>query len=72
MKLNLACSFCGRTDEQVQRLIAGPQVFICDQCVATCNTILAEHPPRCPHNEHHRAGARTTPLVAVFRRVVVG
>jgi hypothetical protein len=45
MKLNLTCSFCGRTDEQVQRLIAGPQVFICDRCVATCNTILAEHPP---------------------------
>ena len=41
MKLNLTCSFCGRTDEQVQRLIAGPKVFICDQCVATCNTILA-------------------------------
>jgi len=45
MKLNLTCSFCGRSDEQVQRLIAGPKVFICDQCVATCNTILAEHPP---------------------------
>ena len=45
MKLNLTCSFCGRTDEQVQRLIAGPKVFICDRCVATCNTILAEHPP---------------------------
>jgi ATP-dependent protease Clp ATPase subunit len=45
MKLSLTCSFCGRTDEQVQRLIAGPKVFICDRCVATCNTILAKHPP---------------------------
>jgi ATP-dependent Clp protease ATP-binding subunit ClpX len=45
MKRNLTCSFCNRTDQQVQRLIAGPKVFICDQCVAACNTILAEHPP---------------------------
>jgi len=38
----LACSFCGKTQDQVQRLIAGPDVFICDECVALCNEILTQ------------------------------
>jgi ATP-dependent Clp protease ATP-binding subunit ClpX len=37
-----ACSFCGKTQDQVQRLIAGPDVFICDECVALCNEILTQ------------------------------
>jgi ATP-dependent Clp protease ATP-binding subunit ClpX len=36
------CSFCGKTDRQVARLIAGPGVFICNECVALCEDILAE------------------------------
>jgi ATP-dependent protease Clp ATPase subunit len=44
MRRPLTCSFCGRAGAQVQRLIAGPRVFICDECVARCNAILAEHP----------------------------
>jgi len=36
------CSFCGKTQEEVTRLIAGPGVFICDECVQLCNTILAD------------------------------
>jgi hypothetical protein len=36
----LRCSFCGKTDRQVERLIAGPAVYICDGCVKTCNKIL--------------------------------
>jgi ATP-dependent Clp protease ATP-binding subunit ClpX len=39
-----SCSFCGKGEEDVERLIAGPAVFICDECVAICNGILAEHP----------------------------
>ena len=36
------CSFCGKTDDQVARLIAGPGVFICNECVALCDDILQE------------------------------
>jgi len=36
----LACSFCGKTSEQVRRLIAGPRVYICDECVDLCNEII--------------------------------
>jgi hypothetical protein len=35
------CSFCGKQGEAVQRLIAGPAVFICNECVGLCNEILS-------------------------------
>lgn len=48
MTRKLRCSFCGRSEDQVRRLIAGPRVFICDGCVAACDAILARHPPPPP------------------------
>ena len=39
---HLQCSFCGKSQEQVKRLIAGPNVFICDECVVLCNEIISE------------------------------
>ena len=39
---NLKCSFCGKTQDQVKKLIAGPEVYICDECVELCNEILDE------------------------------
>ena len=38
----LKCSFCGKSQKQVQQLIAGPQIYICDECVALCNEIIEE------------------------------
>lgn len=38
----LKCSFCGKTQDQVKKLIAGPDVYICDECVDLCNEILEE------------------------------
>lgn len=38
----LRCSFCGKPQEQVQRLIAGPNVFICDECIQLCQEIIDE------------------------------
>ena len=39
---HLRCSFCGKSQEQVRKLIAGPGVYICDECVELCNEILEE------------------------------
>ena len=39
---NLSCSFCGKGQREVRRLIAGPTVYICDQCIGACNEIIAE------------------------------
>lgn len=39
---HLVCSFCGKTQDEVRKLVAGPGVFICDECVDLCNDILTE------------------------------
>jgi ATP-dependent Clp protease ATP-binding subunit ClpX len=36
------CSFCGKTNHETQRLIAGPSVFICDECIFLCLSILIQ------------------------------
>ena len=38
----LYCSFCGKSQHEVRKLIAGPSVFICDECVELCNDIIRE------------------------------
>ena len=41
-KDNLNCSFCGKSQKEVKKLIAGPSVFICDECISLCNEIIAD------------------------------
>ena len=38
----LYCSFCGKSQDEVRKLIAGPTVYICDECIDLCNDIIAE------------------------------
>ena len=38
----IKCSFCGKSQEQVRRLIAGPDVYICDECIELCHNIVDE------------------------------
>jgi ATP-dependent Clp protease ATP-binding subunit ClpX len=54
----VACSFCGKTSDAVHKLIKGPGVYICDECVAFCNDILAHSIP--PATE--RVAATPRPL----------
>ena len=39
---NVKCSFCGKSQESVERIIAGPGVFICDECIKVCNNIIED------------------------------
>ena len=39
---SLVCSFCGKSQKEVKKLIAGPTVYICDECIGLCNDIIAE------------------------------
>jgi len=39
---NLCCSFCGKSQKELRKLIAGPTVYICDECIELCNDIIAE------------------------------
>jgi ATP-dependent Clp protease ATP-binding subunit ClpX len=43
---HLRCSFCGKSKENVQKFISGPNVYICNECIALCNEILAEEEER--------------------------
>ena len=38
----IRCSFCGRTQDEVARLIEGPNVFICDNCIEFCSSLLLD------------------------------
>ncbi|HEY8206606.1 MAG TPA: ClpX C4-type zinc finger protein, partial [Myxococcaceae bacterium] len=44
--VNLSCSFCGKSQREVRKLIAGPTVYICDECIKLCNDIIAEENDR--------------------------
>lgn len=52
----IKCSFCGKTQDKVRKLIAGPGVYICDECISVCSSILEEdfgiHHPAMPAKEH--------------------
>jgi len=54
----LKCSFCGKTQEQVRKLVAGPGVYICDECIELCNEIIEEELAAGPHGH---AKPRTVP-----------
>jgi ATP-dependent Clp protease ATP-binding subunit ClpX len=41
---NLRCSFCGKGEDQVKKLVAGSKAYICDQCVAIADKIMKEAP----------------------------
>jgi ATP-dependent Clp protease ATP-binding subunit ClpX len=51
----LYCSFCGKSQHEVRKLIAGPSVFICDECIELCNDIIREE----TQTEHGAKGAKS-------------
>lgn len=38
----MKCSFCGKSEKEVDKLVAGPNVYICDGCIELCNQVIAE------------------------------
>ena len=47
----LYCSFCGKSQHEVKKLIAGPSVFICDECIDLCTDIIQEEIAKLPKEE---------------------
>ncbi|MBQ7668109.1 MAG: ATP-dependent Clp protease ATP-binding subunit ClpX [Clostridia bacterium] len=70
-KKQLKCSFCGKAQEQVKRLVAGPGVYICDECVALCNDIIGEE-----FDENHMPAMGELPkpkeIYSVLNQYVIG
>ena len=67
----LRCSFCGKSQEEVKKLIAGPHVYICDECVELCQEIMMEE-----WNEEQKSKAKTllkpTEIKAILDEHIVG
>jgi len=63
----LCCSFCGKNQREVKRLIAGPTVYICDECIGLCNDIIAEEIDR-----EERAGVLRAKLPGEVRALIAG
>jgi ATP-dependent Clp protease ATP-binding subunit ClpX len=70
-RATLRCSFCGRGPEQVQKLITGPDVHICNECVTLCNDILREEEQREPEFDLETL---PTPreIVSILEQYVIG
>jgi ATP-dependent Clp protease ATP-binding subunit ClpX len=68
----LYCSFCGKSQHEVKKLIAGPSVFICDECIALCNDIIRDELPE----EAAKAGRSDLPtpreICSILDQYVIG
>ncbi len=63
---SLYCSFCGKSQDEVRKLIAGPTVYICDECIELCNEIIAEE-----YEKEEKGRARTrAPTPADIKKAV--
>jgi len=62
---NTRCSFCGKSKEAVQKFISGPNVYICNECIALCNDILAED-----ENRGRKSGFAEIPIPARIKETL--
>ncbi|MFB1483062.1 ATP-dependent Clp protease ATP-binding subunit ClpX [Corallococcus sp. RDP092CA] len=68
----LCCSFCGKSQKEVKKLIAGPTVYICDECIGLCNDIIAEEIDREETKDTKLRIPRPSEIKAVLDEYVVG
>ncbi|RKZ87731.1 MAG: ATP-dependent Clp protease ATP-binding subunit ClpX [Candidatus Parabeggiatoa sp. nov. 1] len=68
----LYCSFCGKSQHEVRKLIAGPSVFICDECVELCNDIIREDEPEHYDSNNHRSLPTPYEINQLLNEYVIG
>ncbi len=68
----MSCSFCGKTQKEVKKLIAGPAVYICDECISLCNDIIAEELEKDERKPGPGPTPRPSEIKAVLDEYVVG
>src|SRR6516162_2146329 len=69
---NLNCSFCGKSQKEVKKLIAGPTVYICDECIGLCNDIIAEEIDREEAKDTKLRIPRPSEIKLVLDEYVIG
>lgn len=67
----LSCSFCGKSQKHVKKLIAGPTVFICDECVSLCNEIIQENSKK---SYSSKSGKKVLPkdIINILNDYIIG
>ncbi|SEK43884.1 ATP-dependent Clp protease ATP-binding subunit ClpX [Stigmatella aurantiaca] len=68
----LCCSFCGKSQKEVKKLIAGPTVYICDECIGLCNDIIAEEIDREETKDTKIRIPRPSEIKSILDEYVVG
>jgi ATP-dependent Clp protease ATP-binding subunit ClpX len=68
----LRCSFCGKSQEEVRKLIAGPDVYICDECISLCNEILTEEEGEYTHFSSSSQLPKPSEIKTVLDEYVIG
>jgi ATP-dependent Clp protease ATP-binding subunit ClpX len=68
----LCCSFCGKSQKEVKKLIAGPTVYICDECIGLCNDIIAEEIDREEQKDTRLRIPRPSEIKAILDEYVIG
>ena len=66
----LYCSFCGKSQHEVQKLIAGPQVFICNECIELCTDVIREEAAQVTELEPTTPNGKRLPLPTEIRDVL--
>ncbi|MDW8247542.1 MAG: ATP-dependent Clp protease ATP-binding subunit ClpX [Sandaracinaceae bacterium] len=69
---SLQCSFCGKSQKEVRKLIAGPTVYICDECVALCNDIIEEEVEKADGHLQSRPIPKPAEIKAILDEYVIG
>ena len=68
----LSCSFCGKSQKEVKKLIAGPTVYICDECIELCNDIIAEEVGREELSDRRSGIPKPAEIKKILDEYVIG
>jgi ATP-dependent Clp protease ATP-binding subunit ClpX len=68
----LCCSFCGKSQKEVKKLIAGPTVYICDECIGLCNDIIAEECEREDQKDTKLRIPRPSEIKSILDDYIIG
>ena len=68
----LYCSFCGKSQHEVRKLIAGPSVFICDECIELCNDIIRDEAQAEPAAATKSGLPTPAEIAAILDQYVIG
>ncbi|MBI2712190.1 MAG: ATP-dependent Clp protease ATP-binding subunit ClpX [Bdellovibrio sp.] len=69
---NVCCSFCGKNQREVKKLIAGPTVYICDECIELCNDIIAEEGQKDSPARSSQAIPKPAEIKTILDQYVIG